>query len=378
MKTILRAIICLCLISFLFSYISGQKVKTVDGIQIIQNKKTPNPPQGTRTKMTLELETVFGESDDLEKSFSQLVGFVVDDDGTIFAADFKEQKIKVFDKSGKFTYAFGEKGQGPGEFQMPAGVYLAPENRLAVNDAAARKIVYFTKEGKYIDHLCYATRMQLVNLLMDSRGNFLGRELKLEGQEMFFEIVKIDKDMKSLFSLDKIGFPIPLPGSGNKINLMDMISIFQFDSSGNIYYGRNRDYEIDIYTPEGKHVKSIRKEFQPQKITEEDKEEIMGRMDSVAVADTVNFREMFEFPKMFPPYQFFTLDEADRLIVRTWEKGEEEDAFIHDIFDQEGRFIGQFVSKINVSVWMNGKAYATDENEDGFNVIKKYSVRWDY
>jgi len=377
MKIILRLTLCIFLISGLMSSLERQEIKTVDDVTIIQNKKKPDPPKGTASKMKLELETVIGESEDLDKAFSQLSSFVVDDGGTIYALDFKEQKIKVFDDSGQFIRAFGEKGQGPGELQMPAGLHLAPGNELAVDDASAKKIVYFTKQGKYINHVSYATRFQLVNLLMDSQGNFMGRELKLEGQEMFFEIVKLDTELKSVFSLDKIGFPIPIPGSGNKINLMDAISIFQFDSAGNIYYGRNRDYEINMYTPEGKHVKSIRKDFRPQKLTEEDKEEILSRLDSVPTAGAFNFREMFEFPKMFPPFQTFTLDESGRIFVRTWEKGQEEDEFVHDIFDSEGRYIAQFTSKIHVSVWKNGKAYAADENEEGFNVIKKYKVIWE-
>ena len=377
MKTIIRIAISMFSIVVLFSYTAGQKIKTVADVQIIQNKKRPNPSKGTPSKMKLELEIVIGESDDPDEAFSQLSSFVVDEDGTIYALDFKDQKIKVFDNSGQFVHAFGEKGQGPGEFQMPAGIHLAPGNELAVDDALGKKMVYFTKQGKYINHVSYATRFQLVNLLMDSQGNFMGRELKLEGQEMFFEILKLDTELKSVFSLDKIGFPIPIPGSGNKINLMDMISIFQFDSAGNIYYGRNHDYEINMYTAAGKLVKSIRKDFQPQKITEEDKEEILGRIDSVANMSPVNLKEMFEFPKMFPPFQLFTLDEKGRIFVRTWEKGKEKDEFVHDIFDPEGRYIAQFTSKINVSVWKNGKAYAADENEEGFNVIKRYKVSWD-
>lgn len=376
MKVIIRIALSVFSIVVLLSFTAGQKIKTVDNVKIIQNKKRPNPPKGKPSKMKLELETVIGESEDPDKAFSQLSSFVVDDDGIIYALDFKEQKIKVFNDAGQFVRSFGEKGQGPGELQMPAGIHLAPGNELAVDDALAKKMVYFTKEGKYVRNVSHATRLALVNLLMDPHGNFIGREMKLEGQEMFFEITKLDNEMKSLFSLDKIGFPIPIPGSGNKINLMDAISIFQFDSAGNIYYGRNRDYEINMYTPEGKHVKSIRKEFQPQKITEEDKEEILGRMDSVNMGP-VNFREMFEFPKMFPPFQLFTLDEKGRIIVRTWEKGKEKDEFVHDIFDSEGRFIAQFTSKINVSVWKNGKAYAIDENEEGFNVIKRYKVSWE-
>ncbi|MEE9500548.1 MAG: 6-bladed beta-propeller, partial [Candidatus Aminicenantaceae bacterium] len=329
MKAIIHIAISVFSIVILLSSTAGQKIKTVDDVKIIQNKKKPNSPKGTPSKMKLELETVIGESEDPDKAFSQLSSFVVDDDGIVYALDFKEQKIKVFDDAGQFVRVFGEKGQGPGELQMPAGIFLSPDNRLAVNDAQARKIAYFTKQGKYIEHKSYATRLQLTTLMMDSQGNFMGRELKLEGQEMFFEIVKLDADMKSLFSLDKLEFPNPL--SGKKINLMDSISIFQFDSVGTIYYGRNRDYEINMYTPEGKHVKSVRKEYQPQKITEEDKEEILSRLDSVPNTGPINLREMFEFPKMFPPFQTFSVDESNRIIVRTWEKGKEKDEFVHDI-----------------------------------------------
>lgn len=368
--------LCVLFIGGFISWAGTQEIKTADEVKIIQNKKNPNPPTGIPTKMITELKMVIGESDDLEKSFSQLGNFVVDEDGAIYALDFKEQKIKVFDDSGEFMYAFGEKGQGPGELQMAAGLHLAPGNELAVDDALARKMVYFTKQGKYIREVSHATRLALVNLLIDSHGNFVGREMKLEGQEMFFEIVKLDSEMKFMFSLDKIGFPIPVPGSGNKINLMDMISIYQFDSSGNLYYGRNQDYEIHVFTPEGKLIKSIRKDFEPQKITEEDMEEILSRLDNVPTAGPFNLREMFEFPKIFPPFQSFTIDENGRIIVRTWEKGNEKDVFIHDVFDSEGQFIARFPSKVNFSIWKNGKGYAADENEEGFNVIKIYEIRW--
>jgi hypothetical protein len=377
MKNVIPVGICFALMLSLFSVAGAQTVKTIDGVKIIQNKKKPNPPKGIPTKMTLELKSVIGESEDPDKAFSQLSSFVVDDGGTIYALDFKEQKIKIFEGSGEYLCAFGEKGQGPGELQMPAGIFLAPDNRLAVNDAQARKIVYFTKQGKYIEHKSYATKFQLTTLQMDSLGNFVGRELKLEGQEMFFEIVKLDPEMNTVFSLDKIAFPIPLPGSGTKINMMDMISIYQVDPNGNIYYGRNKNFEINVYTPDGQQVKSIRKDFQPQKITEKDKEEILSRLDSFQVAAPVNLRDMFEFPNLFPPFQLFTLDEAGRIIVRTWEKGKEEDSFVHNVFDSEGRFIAQFTSKITVSLWKDGMAYAIDENDEGFNVIKKYAVRWD-
>jgi len=375
MKTFLRLILCLFLTIGFISSAEGQKVKTIDEIKIIQNSKTPKPPRGVPSKVHFELECIVGESDDPDKSFAEVSSFVVDDNGTIYAVDFKDRKIKVFDDAGQFVRTVGKQGQGPGELDMPAGIHLLPSNELIIEDAIARKLVYFTQEGTYIKDVSMAGRLALINLLLGPRGSFLGRELKLEGQKMFFEIKKLDPELKSLFSLDQIEFAIPVPGSGNKINLMDMLSVYQFDSSGNIYYGRNIDYEIKVYTSDGKHMKSIQKEYVAQKISEEDVEDILERIPNIG---TIDVREMFEFPETFPPFQFFTLDEDGRIFVRTWQKGKNKNEFIFDVFDSEGRYIAQFPSKIDIRVWKKGKAYSYEETEEGFNIIKRYKVRWEH
>lgn len=375
MKVLLRLALCLLVVIGLVSYTQGQKVKTVDDVKIIQNGKNPKPPKGVPSKVRFEQEMVIGESDDPEKSFAEVSNFVVDEAGTIYALDFKDRKIKVFDKEGKFIRSFGEQGQGPGEMEMPAGIHLTASDELVIEDAYARKLVYFSKDGTYIRNFSFADRMALVNLVMGPNGHFLGREMKLEGEKMFFVIKKFDPDLKPLFSLDQIEFAIPIPGSGNKIDLMDMLSIYQFDSSGNIYYGRNTDYEIKIYTSDGIHVKSIQKEYDPQDVTEEDIEEILNRIPNVG---PVNVKEMFEFPERFPPYQFFTLDEEDRVFVRTWNKGENKGEFIIDVFNSEGLYIARFPSKMDIRVWKNGKAYSYEENEEGFKVIKIFKVLWEY
>lgn len=359
-------------------YALEQEVKTVDGVQIIQNGKKPNPPTESPSDVSFELESVIGESDDPEKSFSQLTGFVVDDEGSIFALDFKEQKVKVFDDEGRFVRLFGEKGQGPAEFQMASGIHLSPAQELVVDDGLSKKLVYFTKEGKYIRHLSFADKITMVGLIMDHQGNYLGRELKLEGQNMFFEIIKFDSELEPLFTLDKIEFPMPLPGSGNKINPMEMISIYQLDNSDNIYYGRNQDYEIKVYSPEGKHLKSIRKEYERQKVTEEDIEEMLDRLGGVPNVGGINIKEMMEFPDTFPPFQSFILDEKGRIVVRTFQKGNGKDEFIHDVFDPQGRYIASFPSRINISIWKKDRVYSIEENEEGYLFIHKYRVRWEH
>ena len=43
-------------------------------------------------------------------------------------------RVVAFDETGKQAREFGKKGQGPGAFDVSAGITLRPENRLMVAD----------------------------------------------------------------------------------------------------------------------------------------------------------------------------------------------------------------------------------------------------
>lgn len=189
---------------------------------------------------------------------------------------------------------------------------------------------------------------------------------------MFFEIKKYDQNLKPLFTLDKTEFSVPVPGSNTKMKILEMISIYQVDREGNIFYGRNSAYEIKVFNPEGKHIRTIEKEYDPVKISQEDIDEMLQRMSSAGGG--VNLKDMVEFPEKFPPFQYFILDDGGRIYVRTWKKGTVKDEYEFDVFDAEGRFIAQFITKADLRLWQNGKAYGVEETEDGFRVIKRYAL----
>lgn len=376
MRKIVKVGFSLLLIFVLSGPITAQKIKTKDGVKIISNGSKPKPQKGVPSKVTFSKELRFGEGDDPEKSFSQVAFFVVTDEGHVIAADIKDKKVKVFDEEGNFMRNIGKSGQGPGEFQIPGGLALTPDNELMIEDTLGRRLAFFTLEGKFIKNVSLADKMSLLNLVIDAEGNYLGRQLEMEGQKMYFEMKKYDKDLNPVFTIDKVEFEIPVPGSGVKVDIMDMITLYLFDSSGNVFYGRNRDYEIKVFNPDGKHTRSIRKDFKPIKVTREDIDMMLERMPT-GIMGGVDPSKFIEFPEEFPPYQMFILDEQDRLFVRTWVKGKEKGAYIVDVFDAEGRFISQFETKLDFRVFKGDKVYGLEENEDGFMLIKRYQVSWE-
>jgi hypothetical protein len=363
----------LLLIFFCASLPQAQEIKTVNGVKVVSNGKLPNPPPGKAARIKLTEELSVGQGDDPDQSFAEVSAFVVDDGGNILALDFKDRKVKVYDRTGKFLRVVGKPGQGPGELGLPAGIQLTPDQNLLIEDAGNRALSFFRTSGEFIRSVSVADKLGLVNVTLDPQGGYVARQMGLDGEKLFFEIKKFDPSLKPVFSIDKMDFAVP--GSGRKINVMDLISVYQVDAEGNIFYGRNSEYLIKVLGPDGKHIRSIRKEYDPVKVTQEDIDEMLNRMSGLQTG--VNFKEMFEFPAHFPPFQYFILDEKGGLYVRTWKKGPAKGEFDYDVFDPEGRLISQFTTKADLRLWKGGKAYGIEETDDGFRVIKRYAVSWE-
>jgi hypothetical protein len=375
--TIGFAVLGLLFVALFYSQAEAQKIKTVDGVTVISNGKKPTPPKGQPATLKLTEEQIFGLGENPDEAFSEVTAFVVDAAGTVFGLDSKDRRVKVFDRSGKFLRQIGKPGQGPGELGTPANLQLTNDNNLMITDATNGKLSIFKLSGEHIKDISTAGRLGFVSMSIDAQGNFLGQEMGVSPGEnkMFYEIKKFDASLKPLFTLNKVEFAIPLPGSGTKINVLEMVSVYQFDASGNILFGRSNAYEIKVYNPEGKHIRTIQKDFTPEKLTQQDIDEMLERLSSVPTGAQV--KDLISFPETFPPFQYFVLGDQGRLYVRTFAKGKAKGEWMVDVFDPEGRFIAQFITKADLRIIKEGKAYGIEETNDGFRVIKRYSIAWE-
>ena len=73
-------------------------------------------------------------------SLGELSGIAVDRSGNVYVSDFSATKIWVFDANGRSMAGTGRKGQGPGEFQAPTGIAIAPLFAPYVNAAEPIKL----------------------------------------------------------------------------------------------------------------------------------------------------------------------------------------------------------------------------------------------
>jgi sugar lactone lactonase YvrE len=99
--------------------------------------------------MTLGTKGVSGDGPD---TFNSPTDVAVAPNGDIFVADgHVNSRIVKFSKDGVFIKAWGKRGEGPGEFNVPHTIFFDSRGRLLVGDRANRRIQIFDQDGTFLD-----------------------------------------------------------------------------------------------------------------------------------------------------------------------------------------------------------------------------------
>jgi sugar lactone lactonase YvrE len=107
-------------------------------------------PDG-KVLMTLGKAGVAGTTPD---TFNAPSDVVVAPNGDIFVADGHGQmtnaRIVKFSKDGKFIKAWGKKGSGPGEFDIPHTIAMDSQGRIFVGDRNNNRVQIFDQDGYFL------------------------------------------------------------------------------------------------------------------------------------------------------------------------------------------------------------------------------------
>jgi sugar lactone lactonase YvrE len=99
--------------------------------------------------MTIGTKGVAGEG---EYTFNGPTDVAVAPNGDIFVTDgHVNARVVKYTKDGKFIKAWGKKGTGPGEFNLPHSVALDSQGRVFVADRSNNRIQIFDQDGKFLE-----------------------------------------------------------------------------------------------------------------------------------------------------------------------------------------------------------------------------------
>ena len=336
-------------------------IEEKDGVVIVKN---PKEPMNRSDVLDLEDElSIRGIGENQELIFAEVSSIAVDSDEEIFICDWKEGNIKKFNQNGELLKIIGKRGQGPGELGNLGRICISNKNELVVEDIQKRCLLFFSNEGKYLESL-QAGAMLLLGSTIDSKGNIISSTLKLSRSTQEYELTKFDSNLNPLFKIGTMPYH-------NQPNFNPFVPTYSYAvaKNDNIIYGYSNKYERQVFNPTGKIIKKIYKEYDPIKVTELEKEEEIKKAPSYTRLD---------FPETHSAFQSIKLDDEGRIYVKTWKKEEFKEDYYFDIFDASGRYIAEVYLKGTPYLLKNNKLYSVEEDEDGFHVLKRYKVTWNY
>ena len=346
------------------------KIRTENGIQVVYNPKNPVPLPGTPKEILLRQDLCIGDEEGVEDFiFSQIRSVQVDEEGNIYVLDWKEVCVKVFNKNAKHVRTFGKKGQGPGEMQGPARMHMCAGKEIMIYDIFNNRLSFYSLDGKCLREIDTG-KYRFARAIPDSKRNIIGQTMAF-GEKFVNEIKKYDPELNPILEIASIEQERNL----NVINMISPVINVRLTKNDHIVWGISSKYEIFIVNPEGKTIRKIIKDYDPVKITEAKKKEMIKE----AFGDRgVPPGRRLEFPKYYHPYYYFICDDEGRMYVQTYEKDKEGDIYFN-VFDAEGRYIVKFSlpeGEFPYIVKKNKMYSYIRESEEGIPIVKRYSVIW--
>lgn len=72
--------------------------------------------------------------------FDSLQSIALDQTGFLYAADYEDQSVVVFDENGNLVHSIGGEGWGPGEFDGPQGIAVSVDGQIYAADTGNRRV----------------------------------------------------------------------------------------------------------------------------------------------------------------------------------------------------------------------------------------------
>lgn len=352
-----------------------------DGVEVVLNHLEPYQIKGEPSNLSLEKEFSidFARDDIGELGIADATDFEVDLKGNFyfFFSNKDGNLIFKFDAEGKFLHSFGHKGQGPGEIQFILYTGMDNQNSLTVYDLTNKKILIFDQNGHLIRENRSPADGRSVYPL--ENGNFvsLGDRFSEGRQRLDWVLSVCDPDfitVKELLNQNQD----PYNMDANGYRAVNSVPFIKWKIHRSHIYAACEDkgYEISKFDLNGRLVQIIRKEYEPIAVQADVIEERRKSFE--------RFGGKFFFPKHWLPICDFFLDDAGRIYVMTFRRGDKPGEYLYDIFNPEGVFICRksmnilFVGDRTTCAQMKGeRLYCFQEKPDGFHEFNVYRMNWE-
>jgi len=371
-----KSIIFAFLILLSFSTIAqSQKIEVKDGITYIHNKK---PKWGKEPKVKLELIQEIGGIDVEDRNYmmSDIRDVFRDSYGRIYVADTENNRIKQFNKNGKFIKNIGRRGKGPGEFILPQSINVDNNNDLYVYNGASKMILILNPEGVEIKRFNVNFHVNKFRILSNDR---------IIAHTGVYSDVLRDKSPSVFYVYDFAGnllyefgemFPLPLKGRKNSYAYSSGFS-YDVDENGNIYCAHEYINKIEKLNNKGKTIliidRKIKKE--PDELFYEYSDRNKRRIVFPTIVSRgmgIDYKKRIWVTTFIKQREPISIEKA-RFEILLLRFGAKKEQAVFEVFDKEGILLGLLPQPCDIFYWrmFGDRLYIVDENMVS---VKEYKI----
>jgi hypothetical protein len=280
----------------------------------------------------------FGKNTDWKNLFyHRFCDLTVAPDGSLFIASSRQHKIFKFDPDGNLIKTFGQKGKGPGDFNMPGDLSVLDGKFLVVGEyASEHRISLFDLEGNFKKVLKTGRPPFSPLALRGSKIAYIAHRYRGEGQtdRKIIESVVV-RDINSDREVEVAEFTFTRASimlRQGSLGFGDYTSGEVFIAStkeGSLLVGNTLSPSIDVYSPDGTMMTTIQLDIETIPVTKRlinqykkyhidqfSKESLFSRdqtQDVIKQLKKASWDHMFV--ETLPLYLEFLVDEENNILV---------------------------------------------------------------
>jgi len=169
-------------------------------------------------------------------------GVAVNREGTIYVTDVG--KIFVFDRKNRRVDTIGAEA-GTGRVRIPIGITATSDGRIFVADTAADRVFMYNSAGKLAGLIGLPGEFSAPSgLAIDEKR---GRLYIADSKKHFVKVYTLDGKT----ALSTIG------ERGGEVGKFNFPTNLALDSEGNLYVVDTGNFRVQVFSPEGKHLRNI-------------------------------------------------------------------------------------------------------------------------
>lgn len=367
------------------------------GIRIVENPDQPLWGDDDRWDVTtvLDIGTTEGDPD---YQFGEVEGVTVDRDGQIYVLDDLTQQVKVYSPEGQFERTIGRRGNGPGELNGAAWLWITSDTLMVV-DMGNIRVNRYELDGS--DAGSFPMRFErsiATDFVTDERGRIIHTTQLTDGSAGNTEWVvvrtpagEVTDTLLTYASSDAFDFD----ERGPKLTVFSPETMWTMAPGPSILFGNSHNYRITRFDPAGEPDLIVTRAAVGETITPSDANAYTKAMVKLWEGRLPQqfhstLRDRVTFAEQFPIFTSLHSGPDGTIWVQRFENiaatsGIDESGFSPeydvgakewDVFDATGRFLGvvEMPSRFTAFQFVGEEIYGVQRDELDVQHVLKLSL----